>query len=163
MKTITFRGEITKETTQSLIDKITALQVDEICLEINESMGGGIIPAFHFIDFIASSKIKLHTKINGNLAGSAVIWALSGEFRSMGRHQQLMFTEPAISISGPFREEYLKMFKIFTELTSKTCEFFKKASGNNPEFANALEDLRYKDIFFDSESCLKYDLIDEIF
>jgi ATP-dependent protease ClpP protease subunit len=141
-----------------IIQKDT-IKTNPIYLHIN-SCGGLLIDGFRATDIIESSKIPIYTIVEGEASSAASLMFLAGKKRYMTKNSVVLIHQLRSGTSGThdvIEDEYKnnimymdKMKKFYIE---KTNGCLKKTQ---------LDNLLKRDTYLDVDTCLKYNLVDEI-
>ena len=134
-------------------------QIDppKIYLHIN-SYGGSIFAAFSLIDAIDKCSIPVVSIIEGCAASAATMISIACDERKITSHSFMLIHELRSGVWGKYseiEEEYnnlKKLMKMIKELYKKNTKIKMKE----------LDKCLKKDIWWNSEDCLKFGLVDEI-
>ena len=128
-----------------------------IHLRIN-SYGGEVMAGISTVDTIRSLKSKVWTYVEGNAASAATLISVVGEKRFIGKNSLMLIHQLSAFISGTFEqltdehENNKRLMGVIKNIYKQYTKFPMKD----------LEAILKRDIWLDSESCLKYGLVDEI-
>ena len=154
--------ELTSLIKEAEIDSIVTsmkLCVDEIPIYIHiNSNGGSVFDCFTCIDAIQSCKVPVHTIIEGASASAATLISIIGKKRYMTKNAYMLIHQLSSCFWGKMNE-IEDEYKNLEELMKKIKSFYKDYT-NIPK--KELSELLKHDIWFDSDKCLKYGLIDEL-
>tara|TARA_Y200000002_G_scaffold204825_1_gene168999 strand:+ start:208 stop:954 length:747 start_codon:yes stop_codon:yes gene_type:complete len=128
-----------------------------IYLHIN-SFGGSIFAAFAAIDFIQQSNIPVYTVIEGATASAGTLISIVGKKRFI-RPNACMLIHQLSSWFGGKMTEIEDEYQNLKMLEDKIKNFYFKHTKITPSI---VEDLLKHDLWWDSEKCLEYGLIDTI-
>lgn len=123
-----------------------------------QSLGGELLPTLYIIDVIDKLETPVYTYVDGFAASAATLISVVGKKRFMTEHSLMLIHQLSGQQGGKFNEikdEFTNMntlMKMIKEL------YLKKTKLDLVSLENTL----YKDIWLNSETCLKYGLIDEI-
>ena len=158
---IYYTGSITQEGCFYLIKTINTLQntqYNNISLFL-QSPGGTLLPALGVVDTIETSKIPIHTYVNGYAASAASVITVAGHKRYMGKNSLMLIHSIRMNMDevnfNNLEDSYfnaVKMTKIIKNI------YRKKSIISDSELEHLLE----HDLWLNAEECLKLKLIDEI-
>jgi ATP-dependent Clp endopeptidase proteolytic subunit ClpP len=167
---IFFYSDVSKESILSLNRQLRDLSVKladvgqqyeipapPIKLHIN-SPGGSLFDCLAAVDYIKNSKVQVHSVIEGSAASAATIISVVAHKRYMYRNSYMLIHQLSTGMWGKY-EEMVDDFQNATALMSRINEIYK-AHTKIP--ANVLKEILKRDIWFDSKTCLKYGLVDQI-
>ena len=135
------------------------LNIDEvpIYLHIN-SFGGSIFAAFGAIDVIKACRVPVHTIIEGSTASAGTLISIVGKKRYVRPTAYMLIHQLSSGCWGKM-SEIEDEYKNLTELMEKIKELYKEHA-NIPK--KELSELLKHDLWLNSEKCIKYGLVDEI-
>jgi ATP-dependent Clp protease protease subunit len=140
---------------------ITSYKLDieqvPIYLHIN-SMGGCVFSAFNVIDCINSCKVPIYTIIEGSTASAGTLISVVGKKRYI-RPNAFMLIHQLSSFFGGKMSEIEDEYKNLQELMIKIKDVYKDHS-KIPR--KELNDLLKHDLWLNSNKCLQYGLVDEL-
>lgn len=160
-----YTGSITQDGCYHIIK--TLAQLEEIALKYNynnisfiiQSPGGTLLPALGVIDAMSSSKVPIHTYVNGFAASAASLISVCGHKRFMGKNSLLLIHSLRMTMDeGNFNnleDNYMNAVKI-TEILKKI--YLEKSILTE----NQLDKLLEHDLWLNSDECLELKLIDNI-
>ncbi len=169
---IYFYSEIDRENilklNKSLIelrnDHITQSQIKEsepniIKLHIN-SYGGSIFAGIAGMDEIIkiSKSVKIHTIIDGCCASAGTFLSIVGTRRFINKHAYMLIHQLSNVMWGKyeeFKDEMQNMDKLMEMIRNLYDQYTKLPS-------DKLDEILRHDLWFNSEECLNYGLVDEI-
>lgn len=167
---IYFYSEVTRETIFDLImhikdaeeeNLITSIKLHiesiPIFLHIN-SKGGSVFDAFNAIDVIQSSRMPIHTIIEGATASAGTLISVVGEKRYMTKNA-FMLIHQLSSVCWGKMSEIEDEFENLQELTEKIKDIY---SENTKIPKKELNKLLQHDLWLNSSKSLKYGLVDEL-
>lgn len=128
-----------------------------IYLHIN-SFGGSLFAGLAGVDYIKKCKVPVHTTIDGCAASAATLMSVVGSHRQMHRHSFMLIHQLTTMMWG--RYEDLKDDMKNNELLMKTIKNIYIEHTKIPK--RQLNKILKHDLWWDSETCLKYGLVDEI-
>lgn len=129
----------------------------KIHLHIN-SGGGDIFGAFAVIDKILNCKTPVYTYVEGTAASAATLISIVGKKRFITKHSYMLIHQLSSEFWGKFAEitdEMKNLTKFMTDI-KKIYEKYCKVPKNK------LNDILKHDIWWSSQECKKYGLIDNI-
>ena len=135
------------------------LNIDEvpIYLHIN-SFGGSIFAAFSAIDVIKACRVPIYTIIEGSTASAGTLISVVGKKRFIRPNAYMLIHQLSSSCWGKM-SEIEDEFKNLQDLMEKIKEIYKEYT-NIPK--KELNELLKHDLWLDSNKCLKYGLVEEI-
>lgn len=167
---IYFNDDITMESVTVLNRSIRELQNDLIILGIKNDIepppiklhlttyGGLVYAAFSVIACIKSSKIPVHTIIDGYAASAGTLISVCGARRYIHRHSSMMIHELSAGMWGRMSVMEEKM-----EDLKKMMEKLKEIYTTHTKLTNKkLDKILTKDSDWYAEECLANGLVDEI-
>ena len=140
---------------------ITAFKyhLDEIPIYLHiSSFGGYVNDAFNAIDYIINCKVPVYTIVEGPTASAGTLISVVGKKRYMTEHAEMLIHQLSSSFWGKMTEindEY-KNLKVTMK---KLRKLYKKYTGI-PKIE--LKKILSHDLWFTSEKCLEFRLVDEI-
>lgn len=167
---IYFNDDITMESVTVLNRSIRELQNDLLILSIKNDIepppiklhlttyGGLVYAAFSVIACIKSSKIPVHTIIDGYAASAGTLISVCGARRYIHRHSSMMIHELSAGMWGRMSVMEEKM-----EDLKKMMEKLKEIYTTHTKLTNKkLDKILTKDSDWYAEECLANGLVDEI-
>ena len=165
-----FYGSVTEESCLELTQALISLDKQAKYMQIDfpnhtpiielhiQSGGGALMPAFYVCDVIKNIDTPVHTYVDGYVASAASLISVCGDKRFITKYSSMLIHQLKGATSGKFNEikDEFSNLGVFME---KVCDIYTINSKIN---RTMLEDLLSSDIWLDSETCLKYGLIDEI-
>lgn len=135
------------------------LNIDEvpIYLHIN-SMGGSIYAAFTIIDIIEACRVPIYTIVEGATASAGTLISVFGKKRYIRPNAHMLIHQLSTECWGKMNE-IEDEFKNLQDLMAKIKKIYKEHT-KIPK--KELNDILKHDLWFDSEKCLKFGLVDEI-
>jgi ATP-dependent Clp endopeptidase proteolytic subunit ClpP len=135
------------------------LDIEEIPIYIHiSSFGGSIYAAFNAIDIIKSCKVPIYTIIDGATASAGTLISVMGQKRYIRPNAYMLIHQLSSSCWGKM-SEIEDEFKNLQHLMEKIKNFYKD---NTKIPKKELNDLLKHDLWLDSDKCIKYGLVDEI-
>ena len=134
-----------------------------IFLHIN-SYGGSVFAALSSIDTIRNSKVPIISIIEGCAASAATLISVVCHEREITQHSFMLIHQISSGFWGKFEEIKDEMLNL-KKLTKTIKKIYKKHTNlrntkNNNEIS--LNDILKRDLWWDSDECLKFGLIDSI-
>jgi ATP-dependent Clp endopeptidase proteolytic subunit ClpP len=124
------------------------------------SEGGLIYAAVPIIDIIQSSKVPIHTHIEGIAASAASLISVVGHYRTITKNSFMLIHEVRGGVDGKFGE-IKDEFECCNKIMDNMRNIYRKQTGGKlPD--DVLEQLLVRDVLLTAEECLKYGLVDEI-
>lgn len=137
--------------------KIATLKPKPIYLHIS-SDGGDLAYGFMAYDAIKNSKIPIYTIIEGSVCSAATLMAIAGEKRYSLENSMVLIhqlTTGAYGKAEELKDNYQNVELFMKKLKSMYLEKTKMKSRD-------LDKLLVRDLYLDTETCLKYGIIDEV-
>lgn len=122
------------------------------------SYGGSLFAAFSVVDAILTSKVPIHTHVEGAAASAATLISVCGTHRTIGRHSFMLIHQLSSGFWGKFEEQKDEM-KNNTLLMQRIRALYSERT-KLPK--KELDGLLKRDLWLDAETALKYGLVDEI-
>ena len=120
--------------------------------------GGEIFSAFTTVDRITSSKVPIHTYVEGIAASAATLISVCGTKRYIGKNG-VMLVHQLRSWCGGTHENLKDEAKNLDMLAEKVTRIYLE----HTKFSKAdLEEILKHDIYLNADECVKYGLVDEI-
>lgn len=167
---IFFYSDVSKESVLSLnkqlrdlsikllnVSNVYETPVPPIRLHIN-SNGGSLLDAFAAVDYIKHCKVPVHSIIDGSAASAATIMSVVSKKRYMYKNSYMLIHQLSSGMYGKF-EEQIDDFKNSNIFMNKIVDIYKE---HTKIPVKTLKEILKRDIYFDSQTCLKYGLVDEI-
>lgn len=129
----------------------------KIHLRIN-SYGGDIFAGLSTVDTIRSLKSKVYTYVEGAAASAATLISLAGAKRFIGKNSFMLIHQLSAMCAGTFErleDEHENNKRIMASIKSLYKQYTKIPM-------KELDAMLKHDIWFDSATCLKYGLVDEV-
>lgn len=135
------------------------LNIDKIPIYLHiSSYGGSIFDAFTLIDIIKSCKVPIHSIIEGASASAATIISIVAEKRYIRPNGYMLIHQLSSGCWGKMNE-IEDEFKNLSHLMDKIKNLYMEhAKIPKKELVEILK----HDLWMDSQKCIKYGLIDEI-
>jgi ATP-dependent Clp endopeptidase proteolytic subunit ClpP len=170
---ITFSGKVCRESSNDLCKAIAKLNAEwemllseelikkatpnPIILKIN-SNGGTITSAFRVIDAMKSSKVPIHTIVEGCAASAATLISICGSKRFITKRAYMLIHQLSSGVIGKHAE---------MEDELKNCNLMMEDIRNlYKEHTNMKKKIMKKfllrDLLWKADECLKHGLVDEI-
>lgn len=128
-----------------------------IVLHIN-SYGGSVFAGLSAVDYIKTSKIPVHTIIDGCAASAATLMSCVGAHRMMHRNACMLVHQLSGAMWGKFQEMQDDMQN--SEMLMEKIKNIYKEHTKIPK--KEMDNILKHDIWWEAEKCLQYGLIDEI-
>jgi len=128
-----------------------------IYLHIN-SLGGSVFAAFNAIDIITACKVPIYSIIEGSTASAGTLISVICEKKFIRPNAFMLIHELSSECWGKM-SAIEDEFKNLQELMVKIKEIYKD---NSSIPKKELNDLLKHDLWLNSEKCLKYGLVDEL-
>lgn len=148
---------------ESLEKKIlsNAISLDTVPANIYahiNSFGGSVFAGLSSVDYIKKSKVPVHTIIDGCAASAATLMSVVGKHRQMHHHSFMLIHQLSSVMWGKYED--LKDDMKNNDLLMKTIKEIYMRHTKLPK--RQLNKILKHDLWWDSETCLKYGLVDEI-
>ena len=123
-----------------------------------QTQGGSLYHTLYMIDLIQKLDSDVYTYVDGFAASAGTLMSVVGKKRFMTNHSLMLIHQLSGTDSGKFNELQDQMSNM-SILMSMILDIYLKHTKMNKE---TLQELLQKDLWLDSETCLKYGLVDEI-
>jgi ATP-dependent Clp endopeptidase proteolytic subunit ClpP len=167
---IYFYSEVDRDTIRELIEGLR--EAEEYCLQMKRQMnlkkvpiylhinsyGGCIFSALNAIDYIEACTVPVYTIIEGSTASAGTLISVCGKKRFIRPNAHMLIHQLSSECWGKMSEledEFSNLKAIMTKLKS----IYKEHTGI-PK--NELKRLLKHDLWLNSEQCLEYGLVDEL-
>ena len=167
---IFFYSEVSKESVLNLNKQLRTLavklsdvghqyeiQTPPIKLHIN-SPGGSLLDCFAAVDYVKSSIVPIHSIVEGSAASAATIISVVAKKRMMYKNSFMLIHQLSTGMWGKY-EEIVDDYQNATVLMARIKEIY---GAHTKIPSNVLKDMLKRDLWFDSKTCLKYGLVDEV-
>lgn len=143
----------------NMLSKTGPLEYDPppIKLHIN-SYGGSVFAGLSAVDYIKNSKIPVHTIIDGCAASAATLMSCVAERRYMHKNACMLVHQLSGMMWGKF-QEMEDDFENSKMLMDKIKNIYKEHT-KIPK--REMDNLLKHDLWWESEKCLEYGLVDEL-
>jgi ATP-dependent Clp endopeptidase proteolytic subunit ClpP len=131
--------------------------VPHIKLRIN-SYGGSLFAGLAVVDTIRNLSSEVHTYIDGAAASAATLISVTGKKRFIGRHSLMLIHQLSGGVYGKFTEMEDDM-ENNKRLMSIIKEIYKKYTKVPMK---QIDEILKHDLWFDSQKCLEFGLVDSI-
>lgn len=129
-----------------------------IHLRIN-SYGGDVFAGLSTVDVIRSLRSHVYTYVEGAAASAATLISVSGNKRFVGKHSLMLIHQISSICQGTFEE-----MKDDQENNERLMGIIKGIYKERTKIPmKELDQILKRDIWFPSDVCIKYGLVDEIF
>ncbi len=123
-----------------------------------QSEGGSLYHTLYIIDLIQNINTPVYTYIDGFAASAATLMSVVGDKRFMTKNSLMLIHQLSGADSGKFNELKDQMTNMEVLMNIITDTYL-----NNTKLdVNTLKTLLAKDLWLDSDKCLKYGLVDDI-
>lgn len=122
------------------------------------SYGGDVLAGLASVDAIRSLKTKVYTYVEGAAASAATIISIAGKKRHIGKNSFMLIHQLSSVCAGTFErleDEHENNRRMMNTIKSLYKEYTKIPM-------KELDNILKRDIWFDSSTCLKYGLVDEV-
>jgi len=166
---IYFYGDITEanalELNTALYELDKKLSVTNVFLDIKptinlhiNSYGGSLFAGLATVDVIRNLNSEVHSIIEGAAASAATIISVSCKKRSMGKYSKMLIHQLSSGIYGKYNELEDDMEN--NKHLMETIKSIYRTYTNVP--MKKLNEILKHDLWFDSETCLNFGLVDEV-
>jgi len=128
-----------------------------IHIHIN-SYGGSIFAALAVVDCIRECKTPVHTHVDGCAASAATLITVAGDKRIMSPNSFMLIHQLSSGVWGNY-EEMKEQMQNHDLIMDKMKEIYKTYT-KIPD--KKLKEILKHDLWFDSEQCLEYGLVDKV-
>ena len=125
------------------------------------SFGGSLFDGFRAMNMIENSKYPIHTIVEGVACSAGSMMYLGGKKRYMTNNSYLLIHQLSSGASGKFEE--LKDDFVNNEKLMRDIINIYVTKSKNSISQTELEDILKRDLFWDVETCSKYNLVDSIY
>jgi ATP-dependent Clp protease protease subunit len=133
------------------------IKVPQIDLFIS-SEGGEIFSAFSAVDRIKSSKVPIHSYVEGIAASAATLLSVVAHKRYIRSNSFMLIHQVSSSVWGNFQQ-----IKEETNNLELLMKYIKNIYMTHTKFNESdLDKLLKQDLYLDAQECLKFGLVDEI-
>lgn len=166
---IYFYSEVTRDSVLKLIKDIKTLnkklhdlakqykiKSPPIVLHIN-SDGGSVFQGFAAVDAIVSSKIPVHTIVEGSVASAGTLMSIAGKKRFMTSNSCMLIHEVHHTFWGKYGEFKDELSNLDTIMKMILDHYRKYAKIPEEE----IEQLLKRDMWWQIDKCIDYGLIDK--
>ena len=123
-----------------------------------QSLGGELLPTLYIIDVIDKLSTPVYTYVDGFAASAATLISVMGKKRFMTKNSLMLIHQLSAQQGGKFNEIKDEFTNMNTLMKIIKTTYLEKTKLDLVSLENTL----YKDIWLDSDTCLKYGLVDEI-
>lgn len=157
--TSTYKNFVSAVSSADIVSS-NSLKIKPLYLHIN-SLGGELVDGFRAMDLIATSSVPIYTVIEGEASSAASLMFSAGKKRFMTANSVMLIHQLRSSHGGTYEscKDDQKNNDLFH---NKMVEiYFTKMCGTmtKKQIEKALE----RDIYWDYETCKKYNLVDELY
>lgn len=122
------------------------------------SYGGSVFAAFSSIDYMNQSKTPIFTYIDGCAASAGTIMSVCGDQRFIGENSYMLVHQLSSQHWGKYQELQDDM-KNSDNLMKRIKQIYEEKT-KIPK--TKMDEILKHDLWWDSKTCLKYGLVDEI-
>ena len=123
-----------------------------------QSSGGSLLHAFYIIDLIRTLDTPVYTYIDGFAASAATLISVVGKKRFITKNSLMLIHQLSSSESGKYNELKDEMTNFDTMMNNIRNIYLDNSKLENTQ----LEELLSHDLWLNSNTALKYGLVDEI-
>ena len=135
------------------------MDIDPPSIKILINSGGGSITAgISSMDTVLRCKVPVETYVDGFCASAATFISVVGDYRFMSRNSYMLIHQLSSSLWGKYSE--IEDEKKNLDLMMETIKSVYKEYTKVP--MRKLDEILKHDLLWDSKTCLKYRLIDEV-
>ena len=143
----------------NMLSKAGPLEYEPPPIKIHiNSYGGSVFAGLAAVDYIKNSKIPVHTIIDGCAASAATLMSCVAERRYMHRNACMLVHQLSGLMWGKFQEMQDDMQN--SEMLMEKIKNIYKEHTKIPK--KELDNILKHDIWWESEKCLEYGLVDEL-
>jgi len=167
---IYYYGDVDRKNVLEFVEKFKALEIDLLKKAIDLpgyaptinvricSDGGDVHAGMNAMDVLKGSRVRVHTYVEGVCCSAATFILLGGSRRYMGKHAYLLIHQLSSGFMGKYNElrDELKTCKKIM----KTVKKLYKTETDIPK--DVLNDMMSRDIYINTEECIKYGVVHEI-
>jgi len=117
-----------------------------------------VFAGFAAMNYITSSKVPVHTYIDGAAASAATLMSVVGNVRYINEHAYMLIHQLSSWSGGTY--EQLKDDMMNNDTLMKRIYSIYEKHARIPK--TKLKQLLTRDIWWDAKKCLEYGLVDEI-
>ena len=148
-----------KEAEEESVITSFKLNIETIPIYLHiSSFGGSIFAAFSAIDVIKACRVPVHTIIEGSTASAGTLISIVGKKRYIRPNAYMLIHQLSSGCWGKM-SEIEDEFKNLQELMEKIKEIYKEYTVIPKK---ELTDLLKHDLWLNSDKCIKYGLVEEI-
>ncbi|MBT6184256.1 MAG: Clp protease ClpP [Betaproteobacteria bacterium] len=167
---IYYYGDIDRKNVLNFVEKFKTLEADLLKKAIDLpgytptinvricSDGGDVHAGMSAMDTLKSSKVRVHTYVEGVCCSAGTFMLLGGVRRYMGKHAYVLIHQLSSGFMGKYtelRDELRTCKKIM-----KTVKKLYKSETDIPK--DVLKDMMTRDIYINADECIKYGVVHEI-
>lgn len=174
--TVFFYKDVTQESVQTLVQALheSESRALRVALELNlllrhdagppplhlhiHSYGGDLFAGFAAAEAVRTSRVPIHTHVEGGAASAATIFSVMGAHRTIGENSFILIHQLSSGFWGKYEEwkdetqnNHLLMARLHALYAERTRLPKKK-----------VEEILKRDLWFDAKKALKCGLVDEI-
>ena len=143
----------------TLCQRAAHMNTEPLPIEILiNSFGGSVFSGFAAVDYILNAKVPVITTIDGCAASAATMMSVVGTHRKMNKNSFMLVHQLSSGMWGNFRQ--LKDDIENCELLMRKIKNIYREHTKIPK--RKMDEILKHDLWWDSTTCLKYGLVDEI-
>jgi len=148
-----------KEIEEENISMSHRMNIQEIPIYLHiQSEGGSIFAVFSAIDTIQECKVPVHTIIEGNVASAGSLLSIVGKKRYIRPHSYILIHELSSGFWGKFSEiedDFMNLKELMVQIKNLYQEYTTIPK-------KKMDEILKHDIWWNSDICISYGLVDEI-
>ena len=143
----------------NMLSKAVPLEYEPPPIKVHiNSYGGSVFAGLAAVDYIKNSKVPVHSVIDGCAASAATLMSVVAERRFMHKNSCMLVHQLSGMMWGKFEE--MKDDMQNSEMLMEKIKSIYKEHTKIPK--RELDNLLKHDIWWESEKCLEYGLVDEL-
>ena len=143
----------------NMLSKAVPLEYEPPPIKVHiNSYGGSVFAGLAAVDYIKNSKVPVHSVIDGCAASAATLMSVVAERRFMHKNSCMLVHQLSGMMWGKFEE--MKDDMQNSEMLMEKIKAIYKEHTKIPK--KELDNLLKHDIWWESEKCLEYGLVDEL-
>lgn len=148
-----------KEIEEENISMSHRMNIQEIPIYLHiQSEGGSIFAVFSAIDTVQECKVPVHTIIEGNVASAGSLLSIVGKKRYIRPHSYILIHELSSGFWGKFSEiedDFMNLKELMVQIKNLYQEYTTIPK-------KKMDEILKHDIWWNSDICISYGLVDEI-
>lgn len=128
-----------------------------ICLHI-QSLGGEVMPLLYVLDVMDALESPVYTYVDGYAASAASLLSVYGARRFMTKRSVVLIHEIRFAFHGTYSQASLEMAHVKDMMREMRQVYLTRTNLSE----DALDQLMMRDMWLDSDACLKCGIVDGI-